>query len=184
MRVPSAAKLRADSVRHDWRTAMKKVIAVVFSLSLVSVAVYMGRAVPPLTADEQARDAALKLFQSLNEEQKKLAVKEFSDKDRYTEKFTPGARPGLSVKKLSKEQKAMIDDVVKAMTSEYGAKRCFDVIKQDEGDRHINFFGEPSADKPFACRIAMHHLTLLYAEFGKDKANEFGPILLGASPAG
>jgi hypothetical protein len=57
------------------------------------------------------------------------------------------------------------------------------VAKQssDKG-RFVNFFGEPSADKPFAWRVASHHLTLIYAEFGKDQANEFGPILLGGNP--
>lgn len=28
----------------------------------------------------------------------------------------------------------------------------------------------------------MHHLTLLFAEFGADPATEFGPILLGGNP--
>ena len=49
--------------------------------------------------------------------------------------------------------------------------------------RFLTFFGEPSAMAPFAWRIGMHHLTLIYAEFGADKANEFGPILLGGNPA-
>ncbi len=161
---------------------MKRTIAVIASLFLVGVAVYVGRAVPPITSDELARAAALKLYQSLTDEQKKLAVKDFNDKDRHTERFTPGNRPGLPVKNMSKEQKAMVDDVLKATTSEYGAKRCLEVVKQDENDRYLNFFGEPSADKPFAWRLAMHHLTLIHAEFGKDKANEFGPILLGGNP--
>src|SRR5262245_64252004 len=69
------------------------------------------------------------------------------------------------------------------MTSEYGASRCLDAAKQTpDNRRYINFFGEPGTDKPFAWRIAQHHLTLIYAEFGKDKANEFGPILLGGNP--
>src|SRR5258708_2506217 len=125
---------------------MRKTLAVLVSLFLVGIAVYVGRAVTPTAPDDDARAAALKLYKSLTDEQKKLAVKEFSDKDRYTEKFTPGARPGLPVKTLTKEQKAMVDDVLKAMTSEYGAKRCLEVVKQDEKDRHLNFFGEPSAD--------------------------------------
>ncbi|MBI3824112.1 MAG: DUF3500 domain-containing protein [Planctomycetes bacterium] len=162
---------------------MKKTIALTFTLLLIGVGVYVSRAVPPVAADEQSRAAALKLYRSLTDAQKKSAVKEFSDKERYLEKFTPGARPGLAVKDLTKDQKAMVEDLVKTMTSEYGAKRCFDVVKQDgEGDRFINFFGEPSADKPFAWRLALHHLTLIYAEYGKDKADEFGPILLGGNP--
>src|SRR5262249_6965959 len=93
------------------------------------------------------------------------------------------SRPGLPYAKLSAEQKALIDEVVRATTSEYGAMRCLEVAKQTgDGARYLNFFGTPSADDRFAWRIAMHHLTLIHAEFGKDKVNEFGPILLGGNP--
>src|SRR5579862_7664987 len=162
---------------------MKRAFAILSSLLLVIAAAYVGRAVPPVAPDEESRAAALKLYQSLTDEQKKLAVKEFSDKDRYKEDFPEVKRPGLPYSELTKEQKGMVDGVIKAMTSEYGAERCMVVAKQssDKG-RYINFFGEPSADKPFAWRYASHHLTLIYAEFGKDKANEFGPILLGGNP--
>jgi hypothetical protein len=162
---------------------MKKTAAIVVSLLVVGVAVYVGRAVPPPAPDAESRAAALKLFQSLNDEQKKLAVKEFSDKDRYTEQFPEVTRPGLPYAKLTAEQKDMVDAVIKAMCSDYGATRCMTVAKQssDKG-RYINFFGEPSADKPFAWRVASHHLTLIYAEFGKEKTDEFGPILLGGNP--
>lgn len=162
---------------------MKKTIAVLFSLSLIGSAVFISRAVPPITSDELSRAAALRLFQSLTEDQKKLAVKEFNDKDRYTEQFPEVKRPGLPYSKLTPVQKEMVDGVIKAMTSEYGAERCIAVAKQSsDGGRYINFFGEPSADKPFAWRVASHHLTLIYAEFGMDKTNEFGPILLGGNP--
>ncbi|MBI1831819.1 MAG: DUF3500 domain-containing protein [Planctomycetes bacterium] len=162
---------------------MKKTIAIFASLFLVGVAVYLGRAVPPQTSDEVARAAAMKLYQSLTDDQKKLALKAFSDKDRYTEQFPEVQRPGLPYSKLTAEQKTLVDGVIDAMCSGYGAKRCKDVAKQssDKG-RFINFFGEPSADKPFAWRYASHHLTLIHAEFGKDKAEEFGPILLGGNP--
>ena len=69
------------------------------------------------------------------------------------------------------------------MTSEYGAKRCLEVAKQtSEKGRYVNFFGEPSADKPFAWRFAGHHLTLIHAEFGKDKANFWTTKGTGCSP--
>lgn len=162
---------------------MKRTLAVCVSLFLVGIAVYVGRAVPPITADEEARAAALKLYQSLDDEQKKLAVKEFTDKDRFTEQFPEVKRPGLPYSKLTKEQKEMVDGVIKAMCSDYGAKICMVVAKQSsDGGRYINFFGVPSADKPFAWRYASHHLTLIHAEFGMDKVNEFGPILLGGNP--
>jgi hypothetical protein len=133
--------------------------------------------------DDAARAAAIKLFKSLSDDQKKQALKDFSDKDRYREDFPAVERKGLPYKELTAEQRAMIDEVVRAMCSDYGAQRCLTVAKQTGDDRrYLNFYGEPEAGKPFAWRIAMHHLTLIYAEFGTDKVNEFGPILLGGNP--
>lgn len=163
---------------------MKSLLSIT-CLGLLTVAVLIGQAQKAASPDDAARAAALKLFGSLSDEQKKLAVKEFDDKERYKEEFPAVSRPGLPYAKLSAEQKAMIEDVVKAVTSEYGASRCLEVAKQTpDGARYLNFFGTPTADGPFAWRIAMHHLTLIYAEFGKDKdkATEFGPILLGGNP--
>jgi len=162
---------------------MKRIIASAGCVMLIGAVVFVSRAVPPPTPDEEARAAAMKLFQSLDADQKKLVLKDFNDKDRYTEIFPEVDRKGLPFASLTKEQKVLAENVLRAMTSEYGAKICLEIAKQtNEKRRYINFFGEPSADKPFAWRIASHHLTLIHAEFGMDKANEFGPILLGGNP--
>ncbi len=162
---------------------MKIAMASALSLCVLGGAVLMGRAGRDTTPDEAARAAAVKLFQSLDAEQKKLAVREFKDKERHVEQFPEVKRPGLPFAKLTAEQKAMVADVVKAMTSAYGAERCLEVAKQtSENGRYVNFFGEPAADQPFAWRLAGHHLTLVYVEFGKEKADEIGPILLGGNP--
>jgi hypothetical protein len=135
------------------------------------------------STDEAARAAAIRLFKSLTDDQKALALKDFNDKDRYKEEFPAVERKGLPFSKLTDEQKAMVDEVVLGMTSEYGASRCLAVAKQTGNDRrYLNFYGVPDSEKPFAWRLAAHHLTLIYAEFGKEKANEFGPILLGGNP--
>lgn len=148
---------------------------------LLGVAVVFGQ--NQKSTDDAARAAINKLYESLNEDQKKLALKDFDDKERYVEQFPGVQRPGLPFTKLTAEQKVLFGDVVRAMTSEYGSARCLEVAKQDgEGQRYLNFFGTPRADGPFAWRFAQHHLTLIYAEYGKDKANEFGPILLGGNP--
>jgi hypothetical protein len=162
---------------------MRVALAIGLSLFVVCGAALLGRAGRDVAPDEAARAAAVKLFQSLNDDQKKLALKEFTDKERFVEQFPEVKRPGLPFAKLTAEQKAMVADVVKAMTSTYGAERCLEVAKQtSENGRYVNFFGEPGEGKPFAWRIAGHHLTLLYVEFGKEKADEFGPILLGGNP--
>jgi hypothetical protein len=153
------------------------------SVLLLGVVVLVSQAGRTPTPDEAARAAAIKLWKSLTDDQKKLALRDLNDKERYQEVFPPNERPGLPFTKLTADQKSLVDDVVRAMTSEYGAKNCLEVGKQAQANRrYLTFYAEPSADKPFAWRIAQHHLTLIYAEFGKDKANEFGPILLGGNP--
>jgi len=153
------------------------------SVIVVIVAALASRAGRAPGADEAARAAAIKLYQSLSADQKKLAVKDLHHKERYLEQFPAVKRDGLPFSMLTAEQKAMVDDVVRGMTSDYGAQRCLEVAKQTPpGARYLNCFGEPAAGKPFAWRIAQHHLTLLYAEFGTGQADDFGPVLLGGNP--
>ncbi len=152
-------------------------------LCLVASAAVMARSNRPATGDEAAQASAVKLFRSLTDEQKKLAMKPVDDKERYVEQFPAVERPGLPFDKLSAEQKAMTNDIVREMTSRYGAERCLEVATQTpDNRRYINFFGDPTQDARFAWRMAEHHLTLVYAEFGADPVNEFGPILLGGNP--
>jgi hypothetical protein len=158
-----------------------RVLLQVGCVLLVGAAVVCAQKKPG--ADDAARAAVIKLYDSLNDEQKKQAQLEFDHKDRYAEIFPETKRPGIAIAQLSAEQKTLVDDIVKAVCSEYGAGRCLEIAKQTgPGGRYITFYGKPAADGNFAWRLAQHHLTLIYAEFGKDKANEFGPILLGGNP--
>lgn len=161
---------------------MKPLLWVGSLLVLVAAAV-VGQAGREPSPDAVARAALLKLYKSLTDEQKKAALLPADDKDRYTETFPAAKRPGVTFDKLTAEQKAMVADVVKATCSEYGAKRCLEVAKQDgDGQRYVTFFGEPTDTGRFSWRFAQHHLTLVHIEFGKDTPDEFGPILLGGNP--
>lgn len=143
----------------------------------------LGRAEKQESPDAAARAAIIKLYKSLDDEQKKQALQEADAKDRYTETFPAAKRPGVPFSKLKAEQKALVADVVKTICSEYGAERCLAVAKQDgDGQRYVTFFGEPTEKGRFAFRFAQHHLTLVHVEFGKDRPDEFGPILLGGNP--
>jgi hypothetical protein len=153
------------------------------ALLVLAAAVVVSRGAKPAAPDEAARAAAVKLFKSLTEPQRKVALKDWSDRERLVEDFPAGNRPGLTMEKMTAGQKALVEELIRATTSEYGASRCLAVAKQTgEGRRFINFFGTPDGGKPFAWRMCQHHLTLVYAEFGKDPVNEFGPVLLGGNP--
>ena len=134
-------------------------------------------------SDDAALKVALELYKSLDEEQKALSQKPFEDKDRHAEVFPAAERKGLPVSKLKPEQVTMVDKMILAMTSNYGAGRCNEIAKQTPANRrYINFFGEPGLGKSFAFRLAQHHLTLIHCEFNPDAGNEFGPVLLGGNP--
>jgi len=162
---------------------MKRLVQMVCVLLLACVVV-VGQNQKTTSSDEVARGTAIKLFEGLTEEQKTLALLDVNDKDRYAEVFPASVRKGVPFDKLKAEQKALVEEAIAGLTSEFGLSRCLAVMKQTGPQRiYLTFYGKPEQDKPFAWRVASHHLTLLYAEFGKDKANEFGPILLGGNPA-
>jgi hypothetical protein len=168
---------------NDEVAAMKRLVLLMICGLVLGSAVVVGWGARAPAPDEAARAAAIKLFDSLDDGQKKAAVKDFSDKERFVEAFPAVERPGLSFDKLSAEQKRLVEEVLRAMTSDYGASRCLAVAKQTPANRtYLNFFGTPVVEQPFAWRVAAHHLTLIYAEFGKDRASDFGPILLGGNP--
>lgn len=161
---------------------MRRLLGLVCVLVLGVIAM-LGQAQREESPDARARAAILKLYASLSDEQKKAALQKADDKDRYTETFPAGKRPGVSFDKLTADQKALVADVVKATCSEYGAKRCMAIAKQDgDGQRYVTFFGEPTEKGRFSWRFAQHHLTLVHIEFGEDRPDEFGPILLGGNP--
>ena len=161
---------------------MKKIAGVIafvvfpaFTL-LASAFVFQG-------SDDAARGVAIELFKSLDEQQKSEALKTFDDKDRFSEVFPAIERKGLAISKLNPEQAALVEKMILAMTSSYGASRCIEVAKQTPANRrYINFFGAPEAGKSFAFRLAQHHLTLIHCEFSADDQGEFGPVLLGGNP--
>ncbi|MFO0968617.1 MAG: DUF3500 domain-containing protein [Gemmataceae bacterium] len=151
------------------------------SVAILVGLVWLSQSSSGAGTKDPSRSAAVKFFESLSDEQKKQAVLPYDSKDKYAENFPEVKRPGIPWAALKPEQKKLAEAVIVAMTSEYGGKRCLQVSKQSsEGGRYVTFYGEPSADKPFAWRVASHHLTLVYAEF--SKAEEFGPILLGGNP--
>jgi hypothetical protein len=62
-------------------------------LAVLGGAVLFGQAQKAPSPDEAARAALTKLFGSLSDEQKKLALRELDDKDRYKEDFPAVKRP-------------------------------------------------------------------------------------------
>ncbi|MBM4073359.1 MAG: DUF3500 domain-containing protein, partial [Planctomycetes bacterium] len=99
---------------------MKRFFLMGLCFLVMAGTIFLSRSTPAV-ADDALRASVVKLYQALTEEQKKLAVLDVKDKDRYSEVFPASKRPGIPYTQLKAEQKALIADVVKTMTSEYGA---------------------------------------------------------------
>ena len=61
---------------------MRILLATTSSMAIIAAAALLSGAGRPETPDEAARATAITLFKSLDEDQKKLALKDFDDKDR------------------------------------------------------------------------------------------------------
>lgn len=157
---------------------MQRVIPLGLVVALFGGALALSQKAP--TPEEMSRTVATKLFQSLSERQKQQAAKDWHDKNRLAIRFaTEGT--GTPIAEMSPEQRALVDELFRSMLSDFGSKRYLEM----GGKGRVTFYGDPGADERFACRIDKNnHLTLTYAEYGKEAAGDFGPIVLGAKAAG
>ena len=139
-------------------------------------------------AQASLRSAAADLFGSLTDEQKQKALHPFTSPHREQVLFPGGARPGVQIKDLNDDQRKKLDLFLGAFLSEYGLKKAMAVVAQDKeavsglAKYYVNFFGAPSADAPWAVRIAEHHLTLVFVGAVPGQPLRIGPLLLGANP--
>jgi hypothetical protein len=143
------------------------------------------------TAHPKLQSTAQKLFASLSEEQKKLALLPFDSRERNKIRYEGGKRPGIHIKDLTPEQQKLAEELLTQFTSPYGKEKSIAIADQPSNTNdpttgftryYVAFFGDPTADKDYAWRIAEHHLTIVHVEVADGKLTSFGPILLGANP--
>jgi hypothetical protein len=142
-------------------------------------------------AQPKLQDTAQSLFASLTEEQKKQALLPFDSPERNSEVFPGGERAGIQIKTLNAEQQKLAQELLTQFTSAAGRKTVHAIADQPSntadhttgfGRYYLCFFGDPTADKNYAWRIAEHHMTIVHVEIADGQPRSFGPILLGANP--
>ena len=161
----------------------RRTCAALFALLLIAP---IARGADKPSLQQQAVD----LFNSLTPEQRKEALLPYDSKERNSEVFPGGKRPGIQLKALEEKQRTAAIAMLKSFTSDYGAKKVEAIAEQtpntgEQGgiDRYyLVFFGEPGKDKQYAWRLAEHHLTIVHLEMDSGEPASFGPILLGANP--
>jgi hypothetical protein len=134
-----------------------------------------------------AETVVAELYKSFNDEQKKAFVFPFDHELRSRISANWHITKPL-VKDLSKEQQAMVDKIVRNITTEDGYKRILEQTEYDDGgiaSYSIALFGSPEDKLQF--EMTGRHLTMRADGNSVDKAAFGGPIVYGhgeESPSG
>jgi hypothetical protein len=156
------------------------------------------------SAGTQMADAAAKLVNSLNDDQKSTALFGFDDKERTNWHFVPlqdakknPTRKGLRFEQMSAEQQETAKALLRAGTSRSGFEKATTIMSLEAiladlekggamvrkpGWYFLSIFGSPSKIGKWGWRIEGHHLSLNFVvDRGKIIAST--PAFFGANPA-
>ncbi len=156
------------------------------------------------SAGVQMSDAAAKLVNDLNGDQKSKAVFDFDDKERTNWNFVPlqdkeknPTRKGLRFEQMTVEQKETAKALLRAGTSASGYLKATTIMSleavladlekrgamvRNPGWYFVTIFGTPSKAGKWGWRIEGHHLSLNFViDRGKIVAST--PAFFGANPA-
>jgi hypothetical protein len=152
-----------------------------------------------MTADpvpEQMRAAAGALLAALDDGQRSLAARPFSDDAarRWLE-YRPLPRPGACIAELSRTARKAAHRLLATGLSEHAYAQAIGIMALEEvldrqerwqqgrysGDYWVTVFGDPVADQPWSWRFEGHHLSVTMTVAGADVSP--APVFLGAHPA-
>lgn len=134
------------------------------------------------SAKTSPESVVAELYQSLSDAQKKVICLPWNDARRS--KINPNwhvTAPEFGDDFYSKSQKAMVDRIVKGLTTEEGYDRLKYQMADDSGGMEFYsaaIFGTPG-QKPFEFMLTGRHLTLRADGNSVDKAAFGGPIVYG-----
>lgn len=133
-------------------------------------------------SDSAAETAVGRFYQSLSDAQKKEIVLPFDHELRS--KISANwhiTKPKIHDPFFNEEQRKLIDDIVKNVTSQDGYERLLKQMEEDAGsigDYSVAVFGTPGSGK-FEWELTGRHLTLRADGNSVDKAAFGGPIIYG-----
>ena len=138
------------------------------------------------TPKAPSETAVARFYASLKDEQRKLICFPFDDPLRSTVKNNwQIVKP--TINDLSKEQRALCDEIFKGLCSEEGYDRFKKQMEHDHGgfeNYSVAVFGEPGTDKPFEWVITGRHDTLRADGNSVEGAAFGGPIFYGHDATG
>ncbi len=135
------------------------------------------------------------LLNSLDVDQRALAMFPFNDEERLNWHYVPKDRAGLPLNRMTDEQKELALAVLKTALSAKGFEKVEtirsleDVLRAMEGSNfrdpekyYFTFFGEPSLDGTWGLRFEGHHVSLHWTVVDGVLVATV-PQFLGANPA-
>jgi hypothetical protein len=144
----------------------------------------------------QMRTAAMALLAALDDEQRSLAARPFTDDAarRWLE-YRPRRRPGACIAELSGTGRKAAHRLLATGLSEHAYAQAMSIIALEEvldrreqwqrgrhsGDYWVSVFGDPAADQPWSWRFEGHHLSVTMTMADGDVSP--APVFLGANPA-
>jgi Protein of unknown function (DUF3500) len=142
------------------------------------------------------RSAAMALLGALDEEQRRLAGRPFTDQAarRWLE-YRPEHRPGACIADLSVAGRKGAHRLLATGLSEHAYAQAMSIVALEEvldrredwqrgrhsGDYWVNVFGDPAGDQPWSWRFEGHHLSVTMT-VAQDEVSP-APVFLGANPA-
>lgn len=133
-------------------------------------------------ADSPAETAVGKLFETLSDQQKKEICFPFDHQRRSTINANwHVTKPGIGTNFYSKDQQALIHEIVKGVSSEDGYELFLKQMEADNGgigNYSVGIFGEPGTGK-FEWMLTGRHLTLRADGDNVENAAFGGPIVYG-----
>ncbi|WP_442510320.1 DUF3500 domain-containing protein [Novipirellula sp. SH528] len=129
-----------------------------------------------------AETVVAELYASLSEKQKSAVWRPFDHADRR--KINPNwhiSKTTIGDDLFSKQQKTLIDQIVRNITTKDGYKRLIQQMDEDDGGMEsysFALFGEPGTDQ-FQFEMTGRHLTMRADGNRVDKAAFGGPIVYG-----
>ncbi|WP_169334281.1 DUF3500 domain-containing protein [Rubritalea marina] len=138
------------------------------------------------TFETQFAQQVSAFLNTLDDEQSEECLHKLDDPLRWKMQYTGGKRAGIAIGKLNREQRKAFEKTIRLVLSAEGWDMAKQVIQQDGNmaikNYYVACFGDPRHGEDFAFRLAEHHLTIIHLSVRDGKADEFGPILLGANP--
>ena len=178
---------------------MRAILAVLSGCALAAGA-WQEPALSGQGAADRLPAAARAVIEILTPEQRASALYAVDAPEKLDFHFIPRARPGLSLKEMSAEQRARVahllvvalgaeaaaqvdavrslDDVLRWMVESQGGK----ADHRDSALYALAIFGTPDARQPWAFRFEGHHVSVTVSCDGQGGIS-FSPFFLGASPA-